>query len=226
MVRWAGKEVVPLVESGELSYAARVPYDQGGVTIFGDDSLFQNAALIAGQNGAFVVALLQLLGGEVQIVDETTGQASTTPMEAVKRARLLPVVIELGIFLAALFVWRGAAFGRPRDPETRRRREFVEHVRAVGRLYARASAARHALKLYSGYALERLRERMRLRSGGQSLSALAEQVATRTGRPLGEVMGLLVSAHGARQEPVGNSNEEVELLRRLIDLTKETGGQR
>ena len=46
-----------------------------------------------------------------------------------------------------------------------------------------------------------MRERLNL-SGGKGMLAVAEEVATRTGRPLGEVMRVLVESRPATQPPV------------------------
>ena len=103
------------------------------------------------------------------------------------------------MLLALLFLWKGRAFARLRDPPAEARRAFADHARALGLAYARARASRHVTGLYAVWALERLRERVH-RAGRQGLIPLAEAIAARTGRPEAEVMSVLVEAAGARDE--------------------------
>jgi hypothetical protein len=89
--------------------------------------------------------------------------------------------------------------------------------------------------VYGSYALERMRERLNL-SGGKGLLAVAEEVATRTGRPLGEVMRLLVESRPPNQPPAdlerdaaiqaANAAKDLATLRDLATLlaTTTTGG--
>jgi hypothetical protein len=137
-------------------------------------------------------------------------------------------------------LWKGISFGTPRDDQERRRRSFSEHVRAVGLQYARARAAPHALGVYAGWALERLRER--LPKGRQrSIQELAVEVAARTGRDRAEVEQLLHEAQAASdvaapasmrpeslrdaQHPValGSEQQRVAILDRLADLLAALG---
>ena len=87
-----------------------------------------------------------------------------------------------------------------------------------------------SLEHYGTWATERLGERLRL-GGSRRLSSIAEAVAFRTGRPVGEVMRLLVEAR-PNTEAAGPANEpeaakaEAEAmasLRALAALVAETG---
>jgi hypothetical protein len=80
---------------------------------------------------------------------------------------------------------------------------------------------------YGAWATERLAERLRL-GGSRKLSLIAEGVAARTGRPVGEVMRLLVEARpepeappGAK-EPAGKDTESMANLRALAALIAQT----
>jgi len=164
---------------------------------------------------------------------------SPNPLSSVSRGRLAPALAQLALVVLLFFVARGAHFGRPRDAVLSRRRAFAEHARAVGLQYARGRAARHALGLYGTFALERLRERLRL-AGGKGLGALAEAVSRRSGRPLGEVMRLLLEARpdpepgrvpagspGVREEPRALAvAADLSTLREVATLLSEGGGSR
>jgi hypothetical protein len=146
-------------------------------------------------------------------------------------------LLQLGLCTLLFFIYRGAHFGRPRPEPPARRRAFADHVRALGLVYARARAGRVALEHYGVWATERLSERLRL-GGAARLSAIAEGIAARTGRPVGEVMRLLVEARpteaggdvrqvaGAAGSEEARSNLEALVdLRALASLVTETSAQ-
>jgi hypothetical protein len=187
-----------LLLRGERSYAVKRVEGAGSVSVFADARLFSNAALAVPNDAAFLQRFLGT-NERVEIADDWTGVGASTPFESVHKAQLTPVVAQLFVLLALLYLWRGRAFARLRDPPAEGRRAFADHARALGQAYARARASRHVLGLYAVWALERLRERVH-RAGRQGLVPLAEGIAARTGRSEAEVMAVLVEAHGARDE--------------------------
>jgi hypothetical protein len=149
---------------------------------------------------------------------------SSNPVESVKRGRLGPALLQLAGLLLLFFVCKGARFGRPVRTRTVQRREFAEHVRAIGLHYARARGERHALACLGSYAIERLRERCGLKVD-RSLSALADAVATRTGRSVGTVMRMLLEARDAKAGvPAEKGARDLETVAELCKLLEETGG--
>jgi hypothetical protein len=186
---------------GASIYAVARDEQAGKVTVFADDGWFTNAALAAGDDATFLVRFFTRMrpAHEVQIADAWTGVGAATPIEAVGHAHLTPVVAQLLVLLALLFLWKGVPFAALRDPPAETRRAFADHARALGVAYARARASRHVLGLYAVWALERLRERVH-RAGRQGLIPLAEAIAARSGCPEAEVMSVLVEASGARDE--------------------------
>jgi hypothetical protein len=176
---------------------------EGRVVVVADDRLFTNAALTVDEDASFVLSVLYRSAiapdRDVEICDAWTGAGAQTPMESVREAHMTPVILQLFVLMGLLFLWKGRAFARLRDPPAETRRAFVDHARALGLTYHRARASRHVTGLYAVWALERLRERVH-RAGRQGLIPLAEAIAVRTGRPEGEVMGILVEASGARDE--------------------------
>ncbi|WP_437533931.1 DUF4350 domain-containing protein [Sorangium sp. So ce726] len=192
-----------MILRGESSSTAGVVrrLGQGKVVVVADDRLVSNVSLAAPDNAQLFLDLLRFSppAAEVEIVDEWTGVGAETPFAAVREARLWPVIAQLFLLLALLYLWKGSAFARLRDPPPAGRRAFADHARALGLAYRRARASRHAAGLYASWALDRLRERVH-RSGRRGLIPLAEAIAARTGRPESEVMRALVEASGARDE--------------------------
>jgi len=168
-------------------------------------------------------------GGPIELVGEETGLVATTPLESVARGRLAPFVAQLMACLILAFLMKGVAFGRLVDPTVVRRRQFSEHVRALGTQYARARAARHTLGAYGQWVIDRLRERIRL-PGDRAVGALAAAIAARTERPLGEVARLVFEARrddeaAAREEPSRAVAEgHLATMRGLRQLLADTGG--
>jgi hypothetical protein len=194
------------------------------ILVLADDYLFRNASLLVADNAVALEALLRDGGTSVELAGDLTGLVSSNPVESVKRGRLGPALLQLTAFLLLFFVCKGARFGRPIQTQTIHRREFTEHVRALGLHYARARAERYALGCWGSYAIERLRERCGLRVD-RSLSGLAEAVATRTGRPVGEVMRTLLEARDAKAgEPAEKGVRDLDTLALLCKLLEETGG--
>ena len=191
----------PLIMRGRNLYAVERTYENGGrAVVLADDELLNNVSLLVGENALLLVELLRPGGRKIEIAGELTGLVSKDPVTSVQRGRLAPALLQLLLLIVLFFVYKGAHFGRPVDPIAATRRRFSEHARAIGMMYGRRRAGRHALEIYGSYALERMRERLNL-SGGKGMLAVAEEVATRTGRPLGDVMRVLVESRPPNQAP-------------------------
>jgi hypothetical protein len=224
---------VSLLVRGRKVYAVERTYDGGGrAIILADDRLLTNASLLVGDNARLLIELLRPGGPRIEMAGELTGLVSQNPVTSVERSHLAPAMLQLILLVLLFFIYKGAHFGRPIDPLATSRRRFAEHARAVGMLYGRNRAGRHALEIYGSYALERLRERLNL-SGGKSLLAVAEEVATRTGRPLGDVMRVLVESRPAKRDAdpererilqEANAAKDLATLRDVATLLERTGG--
>jgi hypothetical protein len=194
--------------------------------VLADDYLFRNASLLVADNAALLDDLLRDGGASIELAGDLAGLVSTNPVQSVQRGRLGPAMLQLAAFLLVFFVAKGARFGRPVENQRIERRDFTEHVRALGLHYARARAERHALALVGAYAVDRLRERVGLRVD-RSLSGLAEAVAARTKRPVGEVMRLLLEARDAgKGVPADKGARDLDTVAELGKLLEETGGSR
>jgi hypothetical protein len=224
---------------GLVPVGADLQWGDGRVLVIADGRLFTNIALAVQHDADLLRASLLRLsssptpeGTEVEICDGWTGAGAQTPLESVQQARLTPAMVQLLILLALLFLWKGTAFARLRDPPVEGRRAFADHVRALGLTYQRARASRYVEGLYAVWALDRLRERVH-RVGGQGLISLAEAIAARTGRPEGQVMGILVEAATARDEAVPSVSKQrtteskregdLALMRSLMSFLAATG---
>ena len=194
------------------------------IVVLADDFLFRNISLLVDDNAVLLDRLLRDSGVAIELAGDLTGLVAANPIQSVRRGRLGPALVQLTAFLLVFFLCKGARFGRPVAVETIQRRDFSEHVRAVGLHYARARGERLALGFLGAYVSDRLRERFRLRAD-RSLSGLAEAVATRTGRPVGEIMRLLVEARDASKgEPAEKDARDLETASELCKLLEETGG--
>lgn len=215
------------VDADGAPYALVQSLGQGFAIVLADDRLFTNAALAVPHDDAFLVDLLTKVGGPFELVDgglrELAGDGGASdPFDAVARAELTPVIGQLLLLVLLLYLWRGVHFGRPRDPPPPSRRRFAEHVEALAQQYQRAGARRHALRLYAGWALERVHERF----GGprRGLHHLARRIAARTGRDETEIMRTLVEAHHARDDVNDGHGaaEDLQVLRELGRLIATT----
>lgn len=223
----------PIVVRDKSPYIVERTFEGGGrAIVIADDRLFENASLLVEDNAVLLVEVLRPGGKKVELAGELTGLVSQNPITSVQRGKLAPAMLQLALLILIFFVYKGAHFGRPVDPAAASRRAFSEHARALGLLYGRARAGRHALEAYGGFALDRLRERLNL-SGGKGLLAVAEEVATRVGRPLGDVMRVLVESRPTKRsnDPVRdraeqevNSPKDLATLRDLATLLQQTGG--
>ena len=194
------------------------------VLVLADDFLFRNASLLVADNAVLLDHLLRDGGTTVELAGDLTGLVASNPVQSVRRGRLGPAMLQLAAFLLVFFVCKGARFGRPTHGQPIERRAFAEHVQALGLHYARARGERLALGFIGAYASERLRERCGLQVD-RSLSGLAEAVATRTGRPVGEVMRTLLEARDAgKGAPAEKDARDLETVSELCKLLEETGG--
>lgn len=224
-----------IAEIGDEPYALSLEYPDGGeVILVADHLLFTNAALAVADDAAFVARLLARNNARrVELVTRLTGTAPNTPLEAIGRGKLAPFMAQLMAFLGLLLLWRGTAFGKPRDAQASSRRAFSEHVRALGALYARAHAARHALAVVSPWVFDRLRERLHLRDR-RGIGALAEALSARTGKPLGEVARVLAEAYDVSDSPSSTTatratgtravvhEQDLQTTRQLLELLDST----
>jgi hypothetical protein len=214
-------EALALCSDG-AAYVLEQGVGDGWVVVFAESDLFENAALSVADNAAFMAHLLVQSDLAVELVGPWTGQGSTTPFSSLHQAGLVPVLLQLLAFGLLLGLRHGTAFGVRRDNIVRRRRAFVEHVKALGNVYARARASQQVVGSYANWALEQLRERT---CPGQkpTLFSLASVVARRAQRPETEIIKLLVEAKCAHERSE-SSAADIELMKNLETLIMQCGG--
>lgn len=208
----------------------------GAVWLLADDRLLTNGGLMLADNPEFVARFLRDVSTDrVELADGLLDDGADNPADTLARSHLTPAILQLLALLAALYLCRGVRFGRPTDPPARSRRQFREHVEALGLQFARGRASRHALRLYAAWALERLRDRT-LGSRQPGLYALAQAVAARTGDDEARVMQVLVEASGVRDDAELSraalktrppaAAEDLRLMQELARLVRLVGGPR
>lgn len=233
-----GPATVLLTRGNGKPYAVRHErsfYD-GTVTFFADDRLFTNGGLMLADNPRFIARFLTDTGeGTVELVDGMLDFGAETPAETIENSNLTAAILQLLALIGLFYLWRGVRFGAPRDPRGRSRRNYTEHIEAVGLHYARARASRHAVRLYAAWALDRLRDKT-LTARQPGLYALAQAVSGRTGDDEAKVMQTLVEAQSARDEGPDTSTgkrprpqavaEDLHLMQELARLVRLVGGPR
>lgn len=228
---------IPLVDysTGE-TYAVQFErgYRGGDVTVFADDRLFTSGGMMLADNPEFLMRLLKELGArEVELADGLLDLGADTPAEAIANTHLTPFILQMMALLAILYFWRGVRFGRPHDPPSRSRRQFAEHVEALGSQYARARASRHAVRMYATWALDRLREKT-LTSRQPGLYPLAQAIAGRTGDDENRVMETLAEASSLQGDAAASkiagrhlaTTTDLRLMQDLARLVRLVGGPR
>jgi hypothetical protein len=208
-------------------YVASASYGDGTITVVAESELFSNASLSVGDNAHFAVSLLNSPGHTLEIVGPWTGGGASSPLMSIRNAGLGPALLQLLVF-ALLFAWHyGTAFGKRRDPLGIARRAFVEHVQALGAVYARARASRFVLAAYGAWAFDRLRERT---APGEAVGVidLAGAVARKTGTSQAEVVELLAETRHAQEASATevHAPQDLQTLQRLEALVFRTGGNK
>jgi hypothetical protein len=148
-------------EDGTL-YAAAVPLGRGYVVVIATAELLTNVALLRKGNARAMVTILSSSDRRSFLVAQRDDGVSppSTPVAAVLRAGFGLGLAHALVASLVLFLAVGVRLARPKPARPPARRAFVEHVEAVGRLYARTGNAAHALAAYARFADERLRARM------------------------------------------------------------------
>ena len=219
-----GPDWAPQVLCGGAPLVASRSHGDGTVILLGSARFLSNASLASGDNARIVVALM----GQpalVSLMDGRIRAGTDSPYRSMAQSGLLPALVQGLVLLLLIALARGAAFGLRRELVLPPRRAFAEHVRAVGRLYARAGAVRHALGAYAAWALDRLNARRGPTSANRLLDS-AGFISRTTGLEERVVTRILVDAADARERPdlAGSPEEDRATFVALDELVKKTGG--
>lgn len=205
--------VVASFEDGSI-YAAHVPLGRGRLLAIASDELLTNAGLSRADNAAAMVLLMSHADPvDLRVAEPHHGVAPpSTPWTALTRAGLGLGLLHALLASAVLFLAAGRRLARPRPAAAPRRRRFIEHVRAVGALYARTGNAAHALSAYAQFAEERLRVRM-----PRGTSDIPEFLASRSEQSVERCRALWTRALAARGGGP-SAGDELAVLRDLSVL--------
>lgn len=183
----------------------------GRVVAVDGTELFTNTHLAENGNAALAIGLMgrqrTLIWYVPTIGDSEAGGATLGELTP---RWVSPAIVLLIVVVIAAALWRGRRFG-PLVAET-----LPVTVRASettagrGRLYANARDPQHAARALQAAASARLAARLGL-AASATPEAVADAVATRTGRPRDEVSDVLAGA-------VHSDRELVALFSRLTDL--------
>jgi hypothetical protein len=182
----------------EGTYAAVVASGRGFVLGIASDELMTNAGLARGDNAAAMVAVLSnadRLAFRIAQPEDGVSPPSS-PVAAMTRAGLGPGLVHGLVAALLLFLAVGVRLARPRPAPLPLRRAFVEHVEAVGALYARTRSAPHALAVYARFVEERLRGRM-----PRGFTDVPSFLASRARMPLQECQRLWMRAAAVKIGP-------------------------
>jgi hypothetical protein len=194
-----GIEPIASIDDGS-TYAAVWRSGRGLVLGIASDELTTNAGLARPGNAAALVAILSHANRAAFAIaqPEDGAEASSSPLASLRRAGLGLALGHALVAVLVLFVAVGVRLTAPKPSSPPRRRAFIEHVEAVGALYARTGAARHALASYGRFVEQRLRARM-----PRGASDLAAYLASRSHVPLAvceRLLGRAGAAAGADAE--------------------------
>jgi hypothetical protein len=150
-VAWS--DATPIATLGDDAYAVRVEVGRGVVVAVANDDLFTNAGVLPRSNPAALVALARAAAGpdvqELRIALPEDGVTPpSNPFSALVAAGLGAAMVHALGASVLLFLSAGKRRTRPRAERGGSRRALLEHVEAIGALYARAGAASHALAAY------------------------------------------------------------------------------
>ncbi|HXK19029.1 MAG TPA: DUF4350 domain-containing protein [Polyangiaceae bacterium] len=211
------------VTCGGHPYIVTSFLEEGSITFMPERELLTNASLSVADNARLVAELVPADEGMIELVGPWTGDGSQSPMQSLKSAGLMPVILQLFALALLLALRQGTSFGARRDVQTRSRRAFADHVRAVASTYARANAGRLASGHYGLLLIDQLRERT---CPGQrpTLLQLAAAIARRVRRPENQIVELLVEAKTAFEEQGDGQGVNHKLVRELEQLSSQAGG--
>ncbi len=201
-------DMIPLIGATETSStggaatmwaARRIGATSECFYVLNQRTLFTNASLTRPENAAFAAAFFSSIAGPrttVAIVERldagmVTNSAGDGAGNAFVASNMLPFLLQTLATLLLVLVAVGDAFGPLHDTVTREHKEFVEHVEALGRHYARAG---HRGLSHSAHSLARLvvsQNRERVRPGAGGWRGLVRDLAEKHDLPEEDVLAAL-----------------------------------
>lgn len=161
-------QCVPDVAPKTLASQHGLPFVQqwrigkGQVFVVADNDLIANAAVAVPANAAVLAELAVAVSGASKRIAlfVPTAASAANPQESLDNAGLWPLTVQGALALLVLALAMGVRFGVARDRDELRRRNYAEHVWAVGYLLYQGRATRWPAAAYALWALDRLRARL------------------------------------------------------------------
>ncbi|HNC99613.1 MAG TPA: hypothetical protein PKW90_26020, partial [Myxococcota bacterium] len=176
--------------------------------------LLDDASLLHLGNLRLLRWVVDAMGGGPLVVLAEASPPSPSPLAALARAGLLPLLGHGVVAFGLAIWWKGRRFAAPRNPAEHRRRDFREHLQAVAAMYRGGEAQHLSYSAYASWALAWLRQRTRAED-----SELAAAVALRSGLPPERVERVLSNAREAANRPnVGNQEAELFMQEELWEI--------
>ena len=221
---------------GDASYVVRETVGRGVVLGVAGDDLLTNVGVVADENAAILVTLLDVArrdssaagaagapgapGAHIRYaVPEDAIPPPSTPFAALSAAGLGAGAWHGLVAALVLFLAHGIRHARPKRPRRQARRAFAEHVEAIGAFWWRTRALPHALAAYAQFVELCVRERA---VRGEDVATF---LATRTGVPRTKVEELSSRARAAKEgdRPRGDEIATLDELRGLLERALDHG---
>ncbi len=198
------------------AYATVVNMGRGSVLVIANHELFVNLGMAFDDHVAAFMTLMQFdPHRHLSLVSEKENGMPSNPMSALAKAGFRLAMIQAFIAIVTLFLAVGWRLTRAQSSRQDIRRAFIEHVEAVGGLYARARASRHALRAFARFVEDRLRGRTQ-----RGHADVAETLAALSGQPRAfceDVWAYSRHAGAGR----GDTRRDLHYLRALVGLYRD-----
>jgi len=167
---------------------------------------------------ALVAELIPAGDGTIELVGPWTGDGSQSPVQSLKAAGLLPVMLQLFGLALLLALRQGTSFGKRRDVQTRSAAR-LRRSRASRGQHLRARQCRSPGGGPLRSLADRAAARAHLPGTTPDAAAAAAAVARRVGRPETQIVQLLVEAKTTFDEQGDAQGVNHKLVRELEQLS-------
>ncbi len=208
-------------DCAEPQAAAALLRGEGVVIAVAEALLLRNGALMLEENRRFLVGVLTspLEADEWELPEHPVVWLATAssvapprnPFQVLAGARMLPLVAHLLLVWGVLVLARGWPLSPRRDPPEAGRRDFMEHVEALGARWREVGASRHAAASVASLVLGQL--------GARGL----HDRTLRAGYDEAGAADLVRRAEAVAADPQGvNSPDDIQLVEDLCKVMRPT----
>lgn len=220
-----GCVALPVASRDGEPFVMSFPHLESGLLLHvADRRLLSNASMAIPDNARLAVSVAELLlagADELRYADVGLLEPPVSPMDAMGRAGMWPLLVQVLLVMGVLVIARGAAFGTLRDRQVRTRRRFGEHVEALASMLHLTGGTALVARWYASFALERLWKRVGQGLREREPDDLARELAHRLGQPV-EPLVVLLRAAGIRRstEDAVTDLPDIQLMRSLHELLR------